>query len=85
MPQHMDNAEQAVDRVLELTGGEVRLGLPLGLGKPNRFVNALYQRVKADPSLSLEIYTADVVPLGIRAVQKTAGLEKELEHANVLR
>lgn len=58
MPQHMDNAEQAVDRVLELTGGEVRLGLPLGLGKPNRFVNALYQRVKADPSLSLEIYTA---------------------------
>ena len=32
--------------------------MPLGLGKPNRFLNALYQRVEHDPALSLDIFTA---------------------------
>nr|WP_289622795.1 acetyl-CoA hydrolase/transferase C-terminal domain-containing protein [Alcanivorax sp.] len=54
----MQNAEQAVDYVIEQTGGEIRLAMPLGLGKPNRFVNALYARVEKDSSLSLDIYTA---------------------------
>src|SRR5690606_10746797 len=34
------------------------MGLPLGLGKPNRFVNALYQRVRQLPERELIIYTA---------------------------
>ena len=50
--------EQAVDAVLARIEGPIRLGLPLGLGKPNRFVNALYQRVKTLPERSLFIYTA---------------------------
>lgn len=50
--------ERAVDLVIEATGGHVRLGLPLGLGKPNQLVNALYQRVKANPEYSLSIFTA---------------------------
>jgi acyl-CoA hydrolase len=50
--------ERAVDLVIEKTGGDVRLGLPLGLGKPNQLVNALYQRVKANPQYSLSIFTA---------------------------
>ncbi len=58
MPELMDDAYQAADRIIELTGGQIRLGLPLGLGKPNRLVNALYRRVEADPGLSLDIYTA---------------------------
>ena len=41
MPEQMDDALKAADRIIELTGGEIRLGLPLGLGKPNRLVNAL--------------------------------------------
>ena len=58
MTERMQNAEQAVDYVIEQTGGEIRLAMPLGLGKPNRFVNALYARVEKDSSLSLDIYTA---------------------------
>ncbi|AYF88605.1 acetyl-CoA hydrolase/transferase family protein [Pseudomonas sp. DY-1] len=50
--------DQAVDEVLERIDGPVRLGLPLGLGKPNRFVNALYQRIKALPERQLIIHTA---------------------------
>ncbi len=51
-------AQAAVDHVLQTIGGEIRLGVPLGLGKPNRFVNALYQRARQDSSVSLTIYTA---------------------------
>ncbi|WP_318651969.1 acetyl-CoA hydrolase/transferase C-terminal domain-containing protein [Pseudomonas sp. PDM16] len=50
--------EQAVDEVLAQIDGPIRLGLPLGLGKPNRFVNALYQRIKVLPQRELTIYTA---------------------------
>lgn len=50
--------DKAVEHIIEKTGGQVRLGLPLGLGKPNQLVNALYQRVKRDPGCSLTIYTA---------------------------
>lgn len=58
MPEKMDSALAAADRVIELTGGDIRLGMPLGLGKPNRFVNALYQRAKDDTNITLDIYTA---------------------------
>ena len=58
MPEQLDDAFKAADRVIELTGGDIRLGLPLGLGKPNRLVNALYQRAQADASIRLDIYTA---------------------------
>ncbi len=50
--------DQAVEQVLERIDGPIRLGLPLGLGKPNRFVNALYQRIKELPERQLIIYTA---------------------------
>ncbi|UTW09774.1 acetyl-CoA hydrolase/transferase C-terminal domain-containing protein [Pseudomonas benzenivorans] len=50
--------EQAVDRVLSAIDGPIRLGLPLGLGKPNRWVNALYARIKQLPQRQLTIYTA---------------------------
>jgi len=50
--------ERAVDVVLERLPAHIRLGLPLGLGKPNRFANALYARIKALPERQLTIYTA---------------------------
>ena len=58
MTELLHSAERAVDYVLEHIGGDIRLGLPLGLGKPNRFANALYQRACADSSIQLSIYTA---------------------------
>lgn len=58
MVQRLNSVEQAVDTVLETVGGEIRLGLPLGLGKPNHFVNALYRRACEDPHIQLSIFTA---------------------------
>nr|WP_180202159.1 acetyl-CoA hydrolase/transferase family protein [Pseudomonas sp. SbOxS1]NYU01499.1 acetyl-CoA hydrolase/transferase family protein [Pseudomonas sp. SbOxS1] len=50
--------EQAVDEVLARLPAHIHMGLPLGLGKPNPFVNALYQRVAQLPQRQLTIYTA---------------------------
>ncbi|WP_448094274.1 acetyl-CoA hydrolase/transferase C-terminal domain-containing protein [Pseudomonas lini] len=50
--------EQAVDDVLSRLPAHIRMGLPLGLGKPNHFVNALYQRIAQLPERQLTIYTA---------------------------
>jgi len=47
-----------VDRVLAQIGKHIVLGLPLGLGKPNRLVNAFYHRACADSSIRLDIFTA---------------------------
>jgi acyl-CoA hydrolase len=50
--------ERAVEHIVEQTGGRIVLGLPLGMGKPNPLVNALYRRALADPDISLTILTA---------------------------
>ena len=55
---HVCSIEQAVDRVLNEIDGPIHLGLPLGLGKPNRWVNALYARLRELPERQLTIYTA---------------------------
>lgn len=47
----------AVDSLIEKVGKKIVIGIPLGLGKPVGFINALYSRVEADPSLSLTIVT----------------------------
>jgi acyl-CoA hydrolase len=54
---HTD-VETVVDAILQRIGKDIRLGLPLGLGKPVELVNALYQRACADPSIHLTILTA---------------------------
>ena len=48
----------AIDAVIDRVGPKIVLGIPLGLGKPNGFVNALYDRVAGDPGLDLVIFTA---------------------------
>ncbi|MEP7155962.1 MAG: acetyl-CoA hydrolase/transferase C-terminal domain-containing protein [Betaproteobacteria bacterium] len=50
--------EAAIDTLINRVGNEIVLALPLGIGKPNPFVNALYRRVKASPVLQLKIFTA---------------------------
>lgn len=57
-PIVLDNVEAAVDALIARLGKDLRVGLPLGLGKPIELVNALYARAKADPTLSLTILTA---------------------------
>ena len=52
------DVEACVDAILAKVGKKIVLGLPLGLGKPNHLANALYDRARSDPSISLRIMTA---------------------------
>jgi hypothetical protein len=53
-----DNPEALVDLALERVGRDLRVGAPLGLGKPVQLLNAFYRRAAADPTISLQIFTA---------------------------
>lgn len=57
-PLLIDSIDAAVDHVLDTVSGDIVLGIPLGVGKPNPFVNVLYRRIKANPSRRLRIITA---------------------------
>jgi acyl-CoA hydrolase len=50
--------DDAVDAIFDETGGTVVLGIPLGMGKPNPLVNALFRKASENPQLSLTILTA---------------------------
>lgn len=64
--------EACVDEVIARVGRQIVLGIPLGIGKPNRFVNALYRRAINDASLQLKIFTAltPAVPVGKSLLEK---------------
>lgn len=55
---HLCSIDQAVEQVLTRLPAHIHMGLPLGLGKPVAFVNALYARVREQPERRLTIYTA---------------------------
>ncbi len=56
-PKVIRDADACADAVIERVGRQIVLALPLALGKPCHFVNALYRRAKADPTLRLHIVT----------------------------
>ena len=58
MTVHLTDLNAAVDLLLKRIPGTLRIGAPLGIGKPHRLLNALYERVETDPSRRMEIYTA---------------------------
>lgn len=49
--------DKAAQQVIQAVGKKIVIGLPIGLGKPIGFINALYKHVAADPSLHLTIIT----------------------------
>ncbi len=57
-PITIASLDAAVDHILDRVPGTVVLGIPLGIGKPNPLVNALYRRIKANPARRLRIITA---------------------------
>ena len=57
-PLFINSIDASVDHVLDTIPGDIVLGIPLGVGKPNPFVNALYRRIKANPARKLRIVTA---------------------------
>ncbi len=58
MAEIIGSIAEAVESVLDITDGHIRLAMPLGIGKPNPFANAIYQRAKKNHALQLDIYTA---------------------------
>ena len=57
-PLFINSIDASVDHVLDTISGDIVLGIPLGVGKPNPFVNALYRRIKVNPARKLRIVTA---------------------------
>jgi len=68
----MHSVDQAADWLIEKTNRRIVMGLPLGLGKPNQLVNALFQKACDDSSIRLEVYTA----LSLQKPQGKTDLEK---------
>lgn len=56
--QREENQTAIIREIVDRTGGEIRLALPLGLGKPVTLVNALVQAACDDPTIDLKIFTA---------------------------
>ncbi len=57
-PTFINSIDAAVDHLLDTLPGDIVLGIPLGVGKPNPLVNALYRRIKGNPTRRLRIVTA---------------------------
>lgn len=58
MPRLFTRLEDAVAQILQQAPPHLRVALPLGIGKPNPLINALYQHCKQDTRRPLTIYTA---------------------------
>ena len=58
MPKLFSEPEAIVDEIIRDVGKKLVVGLPLGLGKANHIVNALYARAAADPSIDLTLFSA---------------------------
>ncbi len=58
MTAHFEDIEDTVSWLLKRLPGPLRVGAPLGIGKPHRLLNALYRRIEGEPSRTLQIYTA---------------------------
>ncbi|MFK8031685.1 MAG: acetyl-CoA hydrolase/transferase C-terminal domain-containing protein [Gammaproteobacteria bacterium] len=58
MIQPYTDIEQCVDRIIEKVGRRLVVGTPLGLGKANLLLNAIYQRALSNPELEVVIFTA---------------------------
>jgi len=57
-PKRFKQADACAEAILSSVGKKIVLGLPLGLGKANSILNALYKYAENDPSIELRIFTA---------------------------
>jgi hypothetical protein len=58
MPKLFSDPEAIADDIIRDVGTRLVVGLPLGLGKANHIVNALYQRAAADRAIDLTFFSA---------------------------
>ncbi len=71
MTEYLTDLPSAVQRILQGIEGPLRVGAPLGIGKPHRLLNALYAQLKDTPSRPLALYTA----LSLNPPKPGVGLE----------
>lgn len=57
-PLRCARIEDSIDALIDRVGKHIVMAMPLGIGKPNAWINALYRRAKSDPTLKLKIFTA---------------------------
>jgi len=58
MPKLFSDPDQLAEDIIRDVGPKLVVGLPLGLGKANHIVNALYARAAADRSVDLTFFSA---------------------------
>lgn len=58
MPRIFSDPNAIADDIIRDVGPRLVVGLPLGLGKANHIINALYQRAAGDRSIHLTIFSA---------------------------
>ena len=58
MPKLFTDPEAIAEEIIRDVGSDLVVGLPLGLGKANHIVNALYARAAADRAIKLTIFSA---------------------------
>jgi len=80
-PELEDDLGRCVERIVARCGPAIVAAVPLGIGKPNALLNALYARVKRDASLSLTLFTA----LSLARPRPSAGLEARFAQPFVAR
>lgn len=74
MTRKFATAEACVDHAIATLGKKIRLGAPLGLGKPVQLMNAFFRRAAEDPEIDLHIYTA----LSLEVPKPASHIEAEL-------
>jgi hypothetical protein len=58
MPKLFSDPDAIADHIIREIGTSLVVGLPLGLGKANHIVNALYRRAAADRAIELTLFSA---------------------------
>src|SRR5437764_13211640 len=58
MPKLFSGPDAIAEDIIRDVGPNLVVGLPLGLGKANHIVNALYTRAAADRSIKLTLFSA---------------------------
>src|ERR1700721_2918791 len=56
MPKYFTDPEAIAEDIIRDAGTNLVIGLPLGLGKANHIINALYARASADRSINLTFF-----------------------------
>ncbi|MET0567916.1 MAG: hypothetical protein ABWZ74_02470 [Hyphomicrobiaceae bacterium] len=56
-PQHHSEPESCAKAVIDRVGPELIVAVPIGIGKPNLLLNALYRLVENDRRLKMTIFT----------------------------